>query len=112
MQHTKYFIEGMESAHAGSVRACRYNKEDNRAEWFAGFDSVDRDFALFKVLPGAGAVTLADLDPVYIGAVKQCQDRALTLQQADRAGRYVVYNLATGKPHQDSTKLDFKNNLK
>lgn len=108
MQHSKYFIEGQTAAHSGHIRAPRYNKEESRREWLAGFDSVARDFAVFKILPGVGAVKLADLDPVYIGGIKQCQDRAVTLHQADRAGRYVVYNLATGKPHQDSTKLNFK----
>lgn len=108
MQQTKYFIEGTAAAHAGSVRACRYNKEANRLQWFAGFDSVDRAHALFKILPGVGPVTLVDLDPVYIGSVKQCQDRAVTLQQADRAGRYVVYDMARGKPYQEHTKLNFK----
>lgn len=109
MQHTKYFIEGIDAAHAGSVRACRYNKEENRREWFAGFDSVDRSFAVVKILPGPGAVTLANLDPVYIGDAKQCQDRAVTLQQADRNGQFVIYNLVTGKPHQEETKLNYKN---
>lgn len=109
MQHTKYFIEGMNAAHAGSVRACRYNKEVNQVEWLSGYDSIDRNFALFKILPSPGPVRLSDLDPVYIGGVKQCQDRAVTLQQADRNGSYVVYNLETGKPYQESTKLNFKN---
>lgn len=108
MQQSKYFIEGTAAAHAGSVRACRYNKEENRAAWLAGFDSVDRGYALFKILPGVGPVTLADLDPVYIGGVNQCQDRAVTLQQADRAGRFVVYDMATGKPYQEETKLNYK----
>lgn len=36
MQQTKYFIEGNAAAHAGQIRACRYNKEENRREWFAG----------------------------------------------------------------------------
>lgn len=110
MQQTKYFIEGNAAAHAGQIRACRYNKEENRREWFAGFDSADRDFAVFKILPGPGAVKLAD--PVYIGGVKQCQDRAVTLQQADRAGQYVIYDVATGKPYQESTKLNYKKDLK
>jgi len=96
------------AAPPGQIRACRYNKEENRREWFAGFDSVDRGYAVFKILPGPGAVKLADLDPVYIGGVKQCQDRAVTLQQADRAGRYVIYDMATGKPYQESTKLNYK----
>lgn len=108
MQQTKYFIEGVTAAHAGSVRACRYNKEGNRLEWFAGFDSVDRGHAVFKILPGPGPVSLGDLDPVYVGSVKQCQDRAVTLQQADRAGRYVIYSAKTGKPYQEETKLNFK----
>jgi len=95
-------------AHGGSVRACRYNKEVNRLEWFAGFDSVDRDYALFKILPGAGQVTLADLDPAYIGSVKQCQDRAITLRLTDPSGRYVVYDMATGKPYREETKLNYK----
>lgn len=108
MQQTKYFIEGTAAAHAGQIRACRYNKEENRREWFAGFDSVDRGYAVFKILPGVGAVKLSDLDPVYIGGVKQCEDRAVTLQQADRAGRYVIYDMTTGKPYQESTKLNYK----
>lgn len=69
---------------------------------------MDRGFAVFKILPGPGAVKLADLDPVYIGGVKQCQDRAVTLQQADRAGQYVIYDMTTGKPYQESTKLNYK----
>lgn len=109
MQHTKYFIEGMDSAHAGQCRACRYNKEENRREWLAGFDSVDRGYAVFRVSPGSGAVKLSDLDPVYIGGVQQCQDRAVTLQQLDRAGHYVIYDIATGKPYQEETKLNYKN---
>lgn len=108
MQHTKYFIEGIAAAHAGQIRAPRYRVEANRLEWFAGFDSVDRGYAVFKILPDPGPVSLGDLDPVYVGSVKQCQDRAVTLQQADRAGRYVIYSAKTGKPYQEETKLNFK----
>lgn len=109
MQHTKYFIEGKQAAHGGQVRACRYKVAANIREWLAGWDSVDRSYAVFKILPGVGVIKLADLDPVYIGGVKQCQDRAVTLQQADRAGQYVIYDLTTGKPYQEETKLNFKN---
>lgn len=108
MQQTKYFIEGIAAAHAGQIRAPRYRVEANRLEWLAGYDSVDRGYAVFKILPGPGAVTLADLDPAYVGSVKQCQDRAVTLQQADRAGAYVIYSLDTGKPYQEETKLTYK----
>ncbi|ARB11599.1 hypothetical protein CB7_125 [Pectobacterium phage vB_PatM_CB7] len=101
MQHTKYFVEGIAAAHAGSIRATRYKVAANVLGWFAGFDSVDRSYAVFKILPGVGRVTLSDLDPVYVGSLKQCQDRALSLQQADRAGRFVIYDHVTGKPYQD-----------
>lgn len=108
MQQTKYFIEGQTAAHAGAVRACRYKITANILEWFAGWDSVDRGYVVFKILPGyAGSVE--GLDPVYVGSAKQCQDRAVTLQQADRAGRFVVYSASTGKPYQEETKLNFKN---
>ncbi|AEZ66246.1 hypothetical protein EXT67_20580 [Pectobacterium atrosepticum] len=109
MQHTKYFVEGIAAAHAGSIRATRYKVAANVLEWFAGFDSVDRSYAVFKILPGVGRVTLSDLDPVYVGSLKQCQDRAFSIQQADRSGAYVIYDLSTGKPYQATEeKLTYK----
>lgn len=103
MQQTKYFIEGNAAAHAGSIRACRYNKEDNRREWFAGFESVGRDYVVFNVTraPGGDKINPSDLDPVYVGNLTQCQDRAATLQQSDRTGFYAIYDYVTGQPYQD-----------
>lgn len=99
MQHTKYFIEGQEAAHNGSIRVCRYNSDVNQGEWLAGYDSVSRNYAVFKILPSPGPVTIADLDPAYVGNLSQCEAKAVTLKNKDRQGNYVVYNLIEGKPY-------------
>lgn len=108
MQQTKYFIEGMTAAHNGSIRVTRYQRPENIEQWLAGYDSVERSHALFKILPGAGEIKMNDLDPVFLGTAKQCTDRLVTIKQADRTGHYVIYDMSTGNPYQESTKLNYK----
>lgn len=108
MQHSKYFIEGMAAAHNGSIRVTRYQRPENVEQWLAGYDSVDPSHALFKILPGVGEIGMNDLDPVYLGTAKECSDRLVTIKQTDRTGNYVVYDMATGKPYQEETKLNYK----
>ena len=102
MQQTKYFIEGMTAAHSGSGRYCRYKRAENICEWLAGFDSVDRSHMMIRfTVNEAGQVSdLQQPDPCYVGTLRQCQDRAVTLQRNDPKGAaYVVYN-QNGKPYQ------------
>lgn len=108
MQHSKYFIEGIQSAHNASVRACRYNKNDNRLEWFKGYDSVDKSFAVFKVMYSPGEIKDNDLDPQYVGSLSQCNDRIMTLKQSDRQSIFVVYDMIKGTPYKEVTALNYK----
>lgn len=103
MQQTKHFIEGTAAAHAGAIRACRYKQPGNLAEWLKGFDSVDRSHVVIRFPSnplGKPLTTFQDSpDPVYIGNLNQCQDRAVSLSQADRAAFFAVY-LADGTAYQ------------
>lgn len=99
MKHTKYYIEGEQAAHSGNIRACRYNKEENRKEWFLGFDSVIREFVVFLVIPLGNSG--ADYSPVYVGRLADCLDKCTTLRNNDRKNLYVVYNFATKKEYTD-----------
>lgn len=101
MQQTKYYIEGMQAAHNAQIRACRYQKENNRDEWFKGFDSVDKAYSVCKI-------SLNEALPVFVGNLNQCSDKALMLQSKDRGGCYVVYDNKTHKPYSESTRLEYK----
>ncbi|QUL77390.1 hypothetical protein [Escherichia phage UPEC06] len=104
---TKYFIEGQQAAQQGYSRVTRYKKEENKVEFFKGYDSVNRDAMVlrFESDPVGKPVTSYQASPqiVYVGTVKECNDKLITLKQSDRAGYFVVYT-ADGKPYQYESK--------
>lgn len=103
MQVSKYFQEGIQAAHQGAARFCRYKLESNILDFYKGYDSVCRSHQVMRFNSdprGKSKQTYQDSpDLVYVGTLAQCEDKAVTLKQADRAGFFVVYS-AEGKPYQ------------
>jgi len=101
MKKTKYFIEGQAAARGAYTRVCRYNKEDNVREWQEGFDSIPRDYVVFRIckINKVSPVTTEDLSPVYVGTLQECEDKLSTLYIHDRGATFIIYNSETGKPY-------------
>lgn len=111
MQQTKYYIEGIQAAHSGAGRFCRYHKEENREQWHAGYDSVSREYFVMRFNVDPVGMPLNSFrerpDPVYVGTLKQCQDRAVTLELSDRAAFFAVYH-ANGIAYKYESKIILK----
>lgn len=102
MLRSKYYQEGQESAHKGYARAPRYPQKEKAVEFLAGYDSIDRSHQVIRFASnpiGKSKSYFQSLpDVVYIGTLKQCEDKAITLKQSDRKSFYAVYT-ANGKPY-------------
>jgi hypothetical protein len=106
-QQTKYFIEGVQAAASGLGPVSRYKKPENIAEFMKGYESVSRDAMVlrFESNPvGKSKNSYSEApDVVYVGTVKQCNDRLVMLQQKDRSGFFKVYT-NDGKPYEYESK--------
>ncbi|QYC52632.1 hypothetical protein [Salmonella phage SSBI34] len=108
MQQTKYYIEGVQAAHNGAGRFCRYRKPENVEQWEAGYDSVERSHMVirFNSKPTGKPLTAYQErpDPVYMGTLRQCQDRAVSLSIADRLAYFEVYT-KDGEKYEYQSKV-------
>lgn len=96
MKQSKYFIEGVQAAQAGMIRVCRYKQPENVTEFFSGYDSICRDYQVIRFTSNPRGKSLKayrdNADVVFVGSLAQCEDKRLTLSQAERSAFFAVYS--------------------
>lgn len=69
--YSEAYRMGVNHAHRGIIRATHLIGEQNKKDFFAGWDSVARTHAAVVLIMG-------EVEPVYIGTLTQCNDAAVS----------------------------------